>query len=155
MLTLQAATWRDTLAVRRLFKDCFGVEAWDGLEIFFNLLGPNLKLKALWDGEWAGIVLAEDRLFEQVGWITALGVHPAYQRRGVGRRLLAAAENALLARTLKLTVRHNNAPALALYHAFGYTEERLIPNYYPNQQTGVVMRKDRSPNHEPHKIVFF
>ncbi len=145
MLTLQTATWRDTLAVRRLFKVCFGVEAWDGLEIFLNLLGPGLKIKAMWGDQWAGIVLAEDRVFEQVGWITALGVHPAYQRRGVARHLLAEAESRLRAHTLKLTVRHNNAPALALYHAFGYTEERFIPNYYPNQQTGVVMRKDRSP----------
>lgn len=145
MLTLQAATWRDTLAVRRLFKYCFGAEAWDSVEIFFNLLGPGLKIKALWGDQWAGIVLAEDRLFEQVGWVTALGVHPAYQRRGVGRHLLAAAESRLRARTLKLTVRHNNAPALALYRAFGYHDEKLLPNYYPGQQTGVVMRKDRSP----------
>lgn len=149
MLTLQAATWRDTLAVRRLFKACFGSEAWDSVEIFFNLLGPGLKIKALWGDQWAGIVLAEDRLFERVGWITALGVHPQFQRRGVGRRLLAEAESRLRAPTLKLTVRHNNEPALALYRAFGYVTEKFIPNYYPGYQTGVVMVKERLP-HDSH-----
>jgi ribosomal protein S18 acetylase RimI-like enzyme len=67
------------------------------------LLDPNFDpaglLVAEADGALVGFVLSLARkvplflqgLEPEVGWITAFGVHPARQRRGIGRQLFAAA----------------------------------------------------------------
>jgi GNAT superfamily N-acetyltransferase len=57
------------------------------------------------------------------GWLHSLYVHPAEQGRGVGGRLLAAAESALLlagARDASLWVFRDNAPSLAFYRSHGW-----------------------------------
>jgi ribosomal protein S18 acetylase RimI-like enzyme len=57
------------------------------------------------------------------GWVHYLGVLPEAQGRGFGRQMMAAAEQALLARgcpKLNLQVRHDNAAVLAFYRQLGY-----------------------------------
>jgi L-phenylalanine/L-methionine N-acetyltransferase len=56
-----------------------------------------------------------------------MGVHDAWQGRGIGRALLAAlveaADRWLNLRRLELTVFTDNAPAIALYRSFGFELE--------------------------------
>jgi CubicO group peptidase (beta-lactamase class C family) len=71
------------------------------------------------------------------GVITSLYVHPAAQRRGVGRALLAAAEQALAAQgetRLHLWAFAANTPGLAFYRAQGWAEDgqtRVEPEFGP------------------------
>jgi ribosomal protein S18 acetylase RimI-like enzyme len=58
-----------------------------------------------------------------VGYIGAMWVDPTARGSGVGRRLLTAARDALVARgcrRLELTVTETNAAAIALYRSFGF-----------------------------------
>lgn len=62
-----------------------------------------------------------------------LCIHPTYQRRGLGRRILSA----LLARARReevdqvfLEVRPSNAAALELYRRKGFNEVGVRPSYY-------------------------
>lgn len=78
-----------------------------------------------------------------------LSVHPAMQRRGVGRSLLGhLLERARLAGAacMFLEVRAGNAAALALYHACGFERIAARKAYYPVEDAGredaVVMRRE-------------
>src|SRR5690349_18003497 len=91
-----SASLRDIVGVHALEQACFGDDAWGYFELFFTLITPwNVNLKAVVDGQLAGLVVGEPRPTEGVGWIATIGVHPNYQRRGIGQLLLAAAEAAL------------------------------------------------------------
>ncbi len=57
------------------------------------------------------------------GWINRLAVDPAYQRRGVGTRLLRASEKALVRKGMKVIsafVTNGNGPSLNLFRRSGY-----------------------------------
>lgn len=76
--------------------------------------------------------------------IHTIGVHPDYQRQGIGRRLLAG----LLARADELSaavfleVRTDNEPALALYEDTGFERLGLRRNYYrPSGADAFTMRR--------------
>lgn len=63
------------------------------------------------------------------GWIYYLGVAPEARRRGVGRRLMAAAEDWLRrqgAPKIQLMVRDDNAAALGFYAALGMERQAVV-----------------------------
>jgi len=88
---------------------------------------PELFLVALMDGRVIGTVLAG---FDGVrGWIYHLAVEEASRRRGVGTRLVRAAEQALAALgcpKINLQVRSSNAAVVGFYTALGYVVEERV-----------------------------
>jgi [ribosomal protein S18]-alanine N-acetyltransferase len=62
--------------------------------------------------------------------IHTIGVDPAYQGRGVGRRLLGELLNVAAGAVVHLEVRTDNAPAIALYRSVGFTQVGLRRRYY-------------------------
>jgi len=95
-----------------------------------------------WIEEAAGFVLA--RAIAGEAEILTIAVHPEARRRGVGRRLLAAAaEGALLrdAGELFLEVSHSNDAARALYLSAGFIQVGLRVRYYPDGSDALVMRR--------------
>lgn len=143
MTEILPAGLRDLFAIWRLEQACFGPDAWGLLELVIALLTPAVRLKVVADGRLIGFAIGEMRAREQEGWIATLGIHPDYQRRGLGRQLLAAVEARLPAPTLKLTVRVSNAPAIALYQQFGYQPLNRIARYYTGGEDGMVMERRR------------
>lgn len=76
--------------------------------------------------------------------ILTLAVAPAARRRGTGRALVEAAAGVagtLGAETLFLEVAHDNAAALALYDAAGFSRVGLRRGYYASGADAVVMRR--------------
>ena len=138
----------DLGAVWRLERACFGPDAWGLIELTIALLSPTIRLKVIDGGRLIGFAIGEARARGKEGWIATLGIHPDYQRRGLGRQLLAAVEARLAAPTLKLTVRATNAPAIALYEQFGYRPVDRIPRYYNGGEDGLVMER-RRPGQSP------
>lgn len=62
--------------------------------------------------------------------IHTIGVDPAYQGRGIGRRMLDALLQIAADSVVHLEVRTDNEPAIALYRSVGFTEVGLRRRYY-------------------------
>jgi ribosomal protein S18 acetylase RimI-like enzyme len=63
------------------------------------------------------------------GWVYAVAVRPAHQRRGIGTALVRHLETALLQRgclKVNLQVRASNAKVVAFYEGLGYTVEERV-----------------------------
>ncbi len=94
------------------------------------------------DGQKAiGFVIGDRRRSEHLGWVASIGVHPEYQRRGVGTRLLAACEQALGTPRVRLTLRPSNVGARRLYEVAGYVEIGTLRRYYLDGEDGIMMEK--------------
>jgi ribosomal-protein-alanine N-acetyltransferase len=77
---------------------------------------------------YAGLMLTGDD-----GHVTTIATDPAWQRRGIGARLLLALSRAGMAREcrgLTLEVRVSNEPAKAMYARFGYVPAGIRKGYY-------------------------
>ncbi len=62
--------------------------------------------------------------------VHTIGVDPAYQGRGVGRRLLGRLLDFAAGGVVYLEVRTDNAPAIALYESVGFVNVGLRRRYY-------------------------
>ena len=68
------------------------------------------------------------------GHVTTIAVDPAWQRHGIGTRLLLALCREAVDRGVKaltLEVRAGNEPAQAMYRRFGFAPAGVRKNYYP------------------------
>ncbi len=82
------------------------------------------------------------RFLDDDAHLLLLGVVPAHQRQGLGRRLLAwlekCAGTAGILR-IQLQVRADNERARAFYRALGYREVRRWRGYYQGREDAVLM----------------
>jgi tRNA threonylcarbamoyl adenosine modification protein YeaZ/ribosomal-protein-alanine acetyltransferase len=62
--------------------------------------------------------------------VHTIGVDPAYQGRGIGRRLLDELLKFAAGGVVHLEVRTDNAPAIALYRSMGFTQVGVRRRYY-------------------------
>jgi ribosomal protein S18 acetylase RimI-like enzyme len=95
----------------------------------------------------AGYLLLLFRRGTKVARVYSLAVDPAVRQHGLGRLLLAAAEQAARERgceALHLEVRESNAAAIRLYEGTGYRPLVFLPDYYGAQLHGVRYRKELS-----------
>src|SRR5437764_905674 len=88
------ATMRDVHAIRRLEQIVFPLDAYTYLSLTTLLMWPGgANYKAVdANGTLVGFVAGSPNWGTHVDWIVTLGVHPDYQRQGLGRRLLATCE---------------------------------------------------------------
>ncbi|HHV21166.1 MAG TPA: GNAT family N-acetyltransferase [Propionibacterium sp.] len=107
---------------------------------------------------WAAELEADNRIVliadggvasvQHVGGVAELNriiVAPEARRTGCGRALLAAgieAAREVEGEEMLLEVRHDNAPALALYRSFGFEEIARRAHYYGDGIDAVIMRLD-------------
>lgn len=141
-VAVSAATWRDWRSMMALEKLCFGRDAWSALDVAAALTFPDtVRLKAEFDDEMIGVVIGDIRPRQNVGWIATIAVHPAYRRRGLGRRMLRACEHAIDMPHIKLTLRPSNKAALNLYKQEGYEAIQSLRDYYADGAEALVMEK--------------
>lgn len=95
-----------------------------------------------------GAVLGDLVLLQRAGSrrarIYSVVVAPAARGRGLGERLVAAAERAAAAdgcAAVSLEVRADNAAARGLYAKRGYIEQRPLPSYYDDGADGLRLLK--------------
>lgn len=141
-------------SIAELDGQLFSSSPW-GQEAFMRtLLGGPESCLALYEsgtedheekrlGEPAGYVLF---CIMEDAEIYRIGVRPELRRRGLGRRLLEAAEEACRkqgSRRLLLEVREDNSPALSLYRSCGFGEIYRRKRYYKDPVfDAVMMAKD-------------
>lgn len=89
--------------------------------------GPSATVLAIVDGaELAGTVMVGHDGHR--GWVYYLAVAPDHRRRGLGRRLMAAAESWCQARNVpkvQLMVRSDNSPVVDFYRSLGYEDQQV------------------------------
>jgi len=88
-------------------------------------------------GRVAGFAVAR-RLAEGESELLNLAVHPAFRRRGVGRRLIVAL-TAGHPGMLWLEVRESNLGARKFYKSLGFCEAGCRPGYYPDSSEGAIV----------------
>jgi ribosomal protein S18 acetylase RimI-like enzyme len=88
---------------------------------------PDLFLVGIWEGALVASVMAGYEGHR--GWINYLAVAPAHRRHGLGRAMLAAAEERLGrlgCPKINLQVRRHNRAVLEFYRRLGYVEDEVI-----------------------------
>ena len=96
----------------------------------------------------AGYALVSLRKGGRTCRIYSLAVDPAYGRRGVGCELVHACERYARTRrceALRLEVRWDNAPAIALYRGLGYEEFDRSPQYYSDGAEALRFQRKLAP----------
>jgi ribosomal protein S18 acetylase RimI-like enzyme len=87
-------------------------------------------------GQVAGCALVNYRQGSALARLYTIAVGTAFQRRGIARQLLAAAERAARRRgrqVMRLEVRADDAGAIALYQSAGYTLFGRRDRYYDHR----------------------
>ena len=120
----------DREAVINLWKTCNLTKSWNNPEQDINRKlkdSPELFLVGTINGIIVASVMAG--YDGHRGWIYYLAVDPEYRKQGLGRRIMAAAEEKLLAigcPKIDLMVRRNNPNVITFYEKIGYGHDEVV-----------------------------
>ena len=122
---------------------CF-IDPWPGQFFLAELFAPGRFHRVLVDpgGRLAAYLFAAWQYLDL--HILKVATMPEHRRLGLGRRLMALAEDharEVGGETLTLEVRPSNAPAIALYEHLGFALVGVRPSYYPDAEDALVMTK--------------
>jgi [ribosomal protein S18]-alanine N-acetyltransferase len=138
---IRRATADDALAVARI-EGLTAPGSWPLPTVARHLARPtSLSLVVSWQGRVTGHLLSTCVVDEAE--ILTLAVHPAARRRGLGARLVTAAQAAWIRRGVSaafLEVRVDNTAARALYQSTGWSEAGVRPRYYRDGTDALVLR---------------
>jgi ribosomal protein S18 acetylase RimI-like enzyme len=132
---IHKATKTDLAAIVDLEQRCFpGPLAYTRrqLQYLLNHANSTVLIETL-NGTLRGFIIILYRHGSMVAGIETIDVDPAYQRCGIAKRLLTAAEDEMRKkgiRRIRLEVSSNNTPAIGLYRHAGYLDYEFLPNYY-------------------------
>lgn len=136
------ADFESICAIDRL---CFSESiAYTPAEMAFGLAQTGaVAFVAEQGGRIVGFVLASLGR-RSLGHIITIDILPEHRSKGLGKRLMQLAEEALIrsgATRIMLEVDVHNDAGLRFYGALGYSEVRLLRNYYSNGSDAHLMEK--------------
>jgi streptothricin acetyltransferase len=99
------------------------------------------------------VALAESRYWNRTLWIWEFHVSRAYQRQGIGKKLMnimADEARNLHLRTMLVETQNTNLPAIRFYRAVGFTIEAIDLSYYTNNdiedfEVAIFMKRKIEP----------
>jgi ribosomal protein S18 acetylase RimI-like enzyme len=140
--TLQPANLRDLGALRILEKECFDKDAWPLIDLIGVLSFPGIiRIKAVVNNAMVGFAAGEVHQDDRMGWITTIGVSPAYRQQGIASDLLKAIELKLRMDRIRLSVRKSNTPAIQMYKKYGYVQVGQWPGYYEDREDALIFER--------------
>jgi ribosomal-protein-alanine acetyltransferase len=147
--SLQPITLADLDEVWQLDLRCFiDGEAYERETFRYLLANPNTIARQIREDHDRMVAFIVSIIeMDGVGHITALGVAPERQRRGLARLLLLEMEQSFRLRgisTIRLEVRVENIAAIQLYESLGYSVAQRLQRYYSNGTDGFLMVKSLS-----------
>jgi [ribosomal protein S18]-alanine N-acetyltransferase len=135
---LRRARMSDVGALSALEKEFFTSDHQISDRGFRHYVGSPISdlIVADVEGAVAGCVLVNYRRDSSLARLYTIAVAEAFQRRGIARQLMAAAERAARrrgCRFMRLEVRADDASAIALYESSGYVRFGKRTRYYDNR----------------------
>lgn len=133
-IAIRPATERDIVAMWDIDQLCFEPGIAYPVDVFYYhlLVLRDPCFVAVRGDAVAGFVLTSTEKKAE-GLIVTIDVLPEFRGRGLGKRLMAVAEEALAKRGAKKIVLQTaieNATAISFYEKLGYQKGRLLKNYY-------------------------
>ncbi|MBN2433028.1 MAG: GNAT family N-acetyltransferase/peptidase C39 family protein [Acidobacteria bacterium] len=152
-LVLRPAAPADIPELIRLEYACFDSDRLTARR-FHHLITRGHAACLVLDGgtHLAGYILLLFRSGISLARLYSVAVDPRHQGRGLSRRLMTAGEEEARRREcayIRLEVRPDNTPAIALYKKLGYREFGLFPDYYEDHTAALRMEKWISPAVHP------
>lgn len=147
----------DSAALATLEARCFSSDLILAVEYEALITDPDSTVLMIGEAEPYAALALQDRPAADEVYIYSLAVCPLWRRRGLARRLLAAAveqAHALGRSRIVLEVRPDNAPALILYRDEGFALERRVAAWFEDGADAVrmsrpVVLKSRVRGHRP------
>ncbi len=139
-IKLRPITAADIAALGAIEAACFS-RPWSAASLGLLLTPAATALVAEAEGTVVGY-LGLLRIPPDEWEFTNIGVLPAHRRRGIGRALVTAMQEAAIAEGIgrvTLEVREKNAPALALYQSAGFCPVGTRKNYYKDPPDHAVI----------------
>jgi ribosomal protein S18 acetylase RimI-like enzyme len=124
--------------VRVILKQPFTKRfTWDAATLagYEHIAAQGVSFGAYVGDELVGIALAEVHSWNRTLWVHELHVAEAYQRQGLGRRLIERLARAARERELRALVcetQSTNVPAIDFYHRVGLRIDGIDLSYYTN-----------------------
>lgn len=140
---IRSATSQDVDELLRLENLCFEHDRLKRTD-FRNALRASRSLLLVADDGDAIAAYALLKMQGRLGHLLSLAVDPEARRRGLGRALIAAAEEAARARGarhMQLELREDNGAAEALYKSLGYRHRGTWLAYYEDASDAHCMQK--------------
>ena len=141
---IRSATTKDIDQLLRLENACFEHDQLTRTD-FRNALRASRALVLVYAEADRLAAYALLRMKGRQGHLQSLAVDPQARRRGLGRRLIAAVEEAARergGRHMQLELREDNGAAEALYASLGYRHHGTWLAYYEDESDAHCMQKD-------------
>lgn len=139
---IRSAVVGDLNALYELEVACFAERRFTRKHLMYILRNPRASTFVYGDGRVIGSIMLHDE--GGVLRVLSVGVHPGQRRQGIGRRLMALAEDMARkfgSREIRLEVSTKNDGAIAFYRALGFETTARIPRYYSWGEDAYAMRK--------------
>lgn len=148
-MVVRAAELQDLEAILALECAAFASDRLSRRALRRFITAPHRPLiVAKFGAALAGYALVAVREGGKTCRVYSIAVDPQRGRRGVGRELLNACERYARAHgrtALRLEVRYDNAPAIALYEKLGYRQFASYPGYYADGADALRFEKTLRP----------
>ncbi len=144
-IRIRDATPADLDAVEVLESRIFDSDQLSRRSLRYYIGSPTARFLVMeQSGTIIGDAIVAFRRNARVARLYSIAIHPDYAGEGHGSRLLAASEAAARehgAKALRLEVRADNAPAIALYRKSGYAEFGRHGGYYEDGMDALRFEK--------------
>ncbi len=152
-VTVRPARLSDVPALVELEYQCFDSDRLHRRQFRYMLTRARaILLLAEREDGLIGYVLVLLRRGTSMARVYSMAVDPAARRQGLGRHLLEQAERAARDQGvayMRLEVRSDNPPALALYRREGYRVLGTVQEYYEDGMEALRLEKPLTPELEP------